>query len=142
MEALAVSKATATRRLADLVAQGALVRQGSGRGAYYEPATLVHAEPNPDAAVETVAALRAQLDRHWEPLRQSYALTGLGVVTTAPGSQRLVARFAAPPDLPDFFKLEAALTRLLNREIDLLPESVVPARTGQEPAQTIAWVWS
>ena len=90
--------------------------------------------------------MRTQLSEHWELLRQSYRLTALGVVAVPPGSQRLVARFAAPPDLPEFFKLEAALARLLNREIDLLPESAVTERIGRGSslgaAQAIAWVWS
>jgi tetratricopeptide (TPR) repeat protein len=142
METLGVSKATATRRLAELVAQGALARQGKGRGAYYELAETVHPATVTEAAVEIVAALREQLYHHWEPLRNSYRLAALGVVAAPSTPPRLAARFIAMPDLPEFFQLEAALARLLNREIDLLPEAAIGPRTGQEPAQTVAWVWS
>ncbi|HXF60829.1 MAG TPA: tetratricopeptide repeat protein [Caldilineaceae bacterium] len=52
MEALGVSKATATRRLAELAAQGYLYRFGKGRGAYYAPAA------GPLAPLPTVPAVK------------------------------------------------------------------------------------
>ena len=143
MDTLGVSKATATRRLAEWVAQGVLARQGQGRGAYYELAAPFPAATVTEPAVEVAAALRQQLYHHWEPPKIGFRLAALGVVTAPPSTPpRLVARFITLPELSEFFKLEAALARLLSREIDLLPEAAVGPRLGQEPAQAVAWVWS
>ncbi|MEZ4870513.1 MAG: tetratricopeptide repeat protein [Caldilineaceae bacterium] len=148
MEHAHISKATATRRLADLVASGFLQKQGKGRGTYYTLKALagplrkearatdaMHAAQATDPA--TGAQLRAQLQPHTHQLVEQYALTALAVIPTAGAAAgpptaplRLVALFQQPPSLLQFFVLEEQLCTLLGREIDLTPLELWQAKVG------------
>ncbi len=148
IETLHMSKATATRRLTELVDQGYLCQAGKGRGTYY---TLAPVNGNgcnlPSTANSTLArskndmaALAQCLRQHRSALSSTYALTALGIIQdeAAAGASNhrldLAARFATLPDLRSFFALETQLAKLLNLRVDLKL-----ADTGQ--ASRVTWLW-
>lgn len=158
IDELGVSKATATRRLADLVARGILQRFGEGRGTYYAPAQMkldpAESEPVLPSAAENRPRGELQRDpapefdplyQHRTRLKNIYGLVGLGLSTPARRPQRLVAQFDRPPALDQFFRLEAELAQLLAAEIDLVPATVLEGAPvdadGQASIQRVTWVW-
>ncbi len=113
MDATPMSKSTATRRLADLLAQGELSRHGQGRGTYY---TLAER-----AAVAADRAVQERLAGAAERLRERYTVEQ--IQQGSPISERLAltVKFRVLPDLVHFFELEAHLSVLLNQPVDLKP---------------------
>ena len=122
VEALHVSRATATRRLTALVEKELLQMVGKGRGVHYRPAS---ATPAPVALAATLEpAINALVPR----LRTEFSVTALRISPPpAAGVLRLAVRFAAPPDLESFFALEAHLGAMLQCVVDLVPDSPVDA---------------
>jgi tetratricopeptide (TPR) repeat protein len=156
MDQLGVSKATATRRLAELAAAGLLCRFGEGRGTYYaiadEPGTeggsndwtavMPAATTAPDAvsSARSAGELTARLYQQSAHFQSRFGLEAVGLVEPVSGAPlRLAARFVAPPDLTGFFQLEQELSRLLQEPVDLLPESALALRGDRLPSVT--WVW-
>ncbi|MBC8076744.1 MAG: tetratricopeptide repeat protein [Chloroflexales bacterium] len=145
MVAVHISKATATRRLADLVGRGYLMPQGKGRATAYVLANGAmlgeHAvEPAPDASTRTAPI--AQLVReHGERLRGHYRVEALGVVDTARSDAALclVARFTRAPDMLTFVQLEHWLSELAHCRVDLLPAECFLADQGGQLVAWIAW---
>jgi len=130
IERLHISKATATRRLAELVEHGLLVVHGKGRGTCY---TLT--QPAAPMATRTEAHHLQTLRQHEQTLRTHFAVAGIGIVDH--GSPNvlvdLLVRFTRPPDLTGFFALERYLGQLLGVRIDLHLE-------GRND-DTVFWVW-
>ncbi|HET9224416.1 MAG TPA: tetratricopeptide repeat protein [Roseiflexaceae bacterium] len=130
---LHISKATATRRLADLVRKGQLRPHGKGRATTYLPTSSHPTEPlEADPSTRLESLLREQASR----LSERYALSAVGLVRATGVELRLLARFARAPDLHTFFELERVLGQLLGQRVDLLPAEV--ADTDVEPTQ-IVW---
>jgi DNA-binding Lrp family transcriptional regulator len=147
MEALRVSKATATRRLAELVEQGVLVQHGRGRGTHYKRRAAVKL-PNaqPDQPEQTLSAqIVSTLHQQETLLRANYALCALGLVAAQEAAPdravlvELVVRFSCQPDLRTFFALEQELGTLIQKRIDLLPIDLVD--TTALPTGVV-WIWS
>jgi len=126
MAAVAISKATATRRLADLVRAGYLQPQGKGRATAYvlakdpkrkgESPTAADAS-SPPSSVERV--LREQSG--W--LREHFGIEALGLVPGATPSPYLLARFTRPLDIESFARLEHWLSEAAQRRVDVLPHA-------------------
>lgn len=116
VEALHVSRSTATRRLTTLVDKGYLQMEGKGRGVYYRLASAP-ARPDVTLALDIDARLRALLPA----LRQQFDVAAVGV-TPAPGVIRLVVRFQVTPALERFFDLERHVSAALQVAVDLVPE--------------------
>jgi predicted nucleotidyltransferase len=149
IETLHMSKATATRRLSELVDQGYLHQAGKGRGTYY---TLAPVNGQNPPATDSLAGERAACSKsrgasalaeclrpHQSTLSRTYALTALGIITNSTEASPanpldLVARFATLPDLPHFFALEAQLSQWLNVRIDL-------KLADTEPVRSVTWLW-
>ncbi|MEM7116486.1 MAG: tetratricopeptide repeat protein [Chloroflexota bacterium] len=126
MQSANVSKATATRRLAELVEKGLLVKHGKGRGTYYAlPATN-------SGQFATLLQMNKGV---WEV---QFGLVALGLMSKGVENGRLslVARFSSPPNLHTFFAFEALLTETVGVEVDLKPETAVSAM------MTPRWLWS
>lgn len=124
MEATGVSKATATRKLAQLVEKGLLVRHGMGRATYY---TRAHGVP---AVVMQgdLAGLQNRLDVVALRFAQEYNLVRARVMGVRYGFRpdgeaevcyEVRASFTRNPLLDDFFALERALTRATGSRIQL-----------------------
>ncbi len=113
MAAATVSKATATRRLTELVQRGLLRQQGKGRATAYIPVQAGPALPDapPDGLARRLRTHAAEL--------ATYGVAALGQLPADEG--RLLVRFARLPDLPSFFALEQRLCAIMGRRIDLLP---------------------
>lgn len=135
MDAVVISRATATRRLTALVEKGVLAVDGKGRGTYYY---LAEQAP-PPAATEELAAetLQSTLLPHRTDLAQQYGVTALGVgaqeITTP--LLHLIVCFDRLPTVPVYRQLKGRLTQLLQRELDLLLEEEAPS-----PA-ALRWLW-
>lgn len=134
MDATAISRATATRRLTALVEKGVLVVDGKGRGTCYYLAEQVPpvASPAPVAAGIDPATLKAALQPSQAALAQEYGVTALGIITqeepkATTAVVKLVVRFTTLPDLRAYRRLQRQLTQQLDRAIDLLLEEEVPA---------------
>jgi tetratricopeptide (TPR) repeat protein len=143
MDALSISKATATRRLSELAAQGHLRRFGEGRGTYYATAAEDAAPAPPDGIARRTPDrdaldLRGRLYQHSARIQSIPGLSALGIVE-ADGPARLAARFSAAPDLMAFFRLESELSRLLGQPIDLLPDTALAIYS--EDVTAVTWVW-
>ncbi|MFN8494822.1 MAG: tetratricopeptide repeat protein [Caldilineaceae bacterium] len=138
METLHISKATATRRLAELVERGYLEKRGEGRGTYY---TLC--DPNRQRALSAarqtqageLAAIQQKLRQQEQHLRQQYGITALGLVME-PAHKTLtgVVRFAVLPDLLRFFALEKELGGFLGIPFDLMPDDATDLAS-------VVWLW-
>ena len=149
IEKLHISKATATRRLAELVEQGQLEKRGEGRGTYYvaldgkRPGV---ASPSSKPVIAIVTGhdqeqIINRLQQQEQQLRQQYNLAGLGLVTSTNDKLlTLVVRFVSLPDLVRFFELEQAVAKLLEERVDLWLEGRLA--TDQAAALgEILWVW-
>ena len=117
MEAGALSKATATRRLTALAAAGLLVQVGQGRATSYMVAA------SSQQSIPTAPRPPLAFDRD---LMQRYTITAAGWLGDA---QVVVLRFAHLPDLLTFLALRAEVRQRLGDAIDVLPEEAVS--TGQ-----------
>lgn len=113
MEELHVSKATATRRLAELTKRGLLRQEGQGRATTYMPTEPAHPGSAP---------LSNELERFIQTHAAELATSGMLALGRLPAEpERLFVRFATLPDLASFFALEQRLSALLGRRIDLQP---------------------
>ena len=147
-EKLRVSKATATRKLADLVEQGLLVQHGRGRGTHYKRPTGPQLPSTPAVAVDQAgsAQIVSTLRQHEAVLRARYALSALGLVVAEQlagnGEQGLIevaARFSDEPNLRTFFQLEHTLCDLAHTRIDVRPYDQTD---NADPSPAIVWIWS
>lgn len=129
IEALHVSRATATRRLSALVEQGYLRMEGKGRGVHYRLASEALTEPPGLIDAATGAEELAARVRQLAPaLREQFGVNAIGVVSAPAhpaGLVRLAVRFETTPDLDDFFALERYLADRLQLPVDLAPESAL-----------------
>lgn len=147
MEETGVSKATATRRLTDMVDGGYLLRHGQGRGTYYTlPPTDTAGLASPDlarrrefAGDETpgdLEGLRHDLLSLSGRLHEVYRVDALGIVTAQQPRQHLRAHFYEMPTVEQFFELEAFLSEQAGCAIDLKPVSSLANQT-----ESILWFW-
>ncbi len=137
-EELAVSRATATRRLRALAEAGHLQQHGKGRGTHYTLAEAMEASLPLGSQPENAAAEQSHPIANWQTdqlvdqlLAQAASLREqFGVIEISPSSipsgpstamPRLAVRFESPPPLADFFRLRRHLTDVLGVEIDLWP---------------------
>lgn len=145
MDAAAISRATATRRLTALVEKGLLTVEGKGRGTCYYLAEAVSADATKPAVAATAtlddAAIRAALQPCQGELAQQYGVTSLGIIAQAPlatALRKLVVCFTTLPDLRTYRQLKRHLTEHLTEEIDLLlPEEVL----SPSAVATVIWLW-
>jgi hypothetical protein len=133
MAELHISKATATRRLADLVRKGYLRPHGKGRATTYLLKTISRPTEPIDRTMppDLESVLREQAGR----LMERYALSAVGLISAAGAEPRLLARFTRTPDLHSFFELERVLGQLFGQRVDLLPAEA--AQADVEPAQVV-----
>jgi hypothetical protein len=125
MAATGVSKATATRRLADMAARGLLVQQGQGRSTAY-----VGGQEDKGTGGQGDRRTRGQEDgggllgeAQLAALREEFALVGVAPVAAGDGpALRLRVRFARLPELRAFFALERRLSAMLGQPVDLILE--------------------
>lgn len=150
MDEIAISRATATRRLTALVEKGVLVVEGKGRGTCYHlagqtpPASTAPATTAFPTTNEDIQSLTCMLQPHKAEFAQRYGVTALGVLmldATAPVTPvpllKLSACFAPLPDLRAYRQFKHQLTQLLQQELDLLlEEEVMPAS-----AESLIWLW-
>lgn len=154
MENAAVSKATATRKLANMVKLGLLRKEGKGRGTRYiasDVASTQFALPGIGAREERqalVARLQQQLGRRKTRLSQQYDLSGLGVIDPSlrtraiiPGALNMVARFGHLPDVLAFFDLENYLAEVSGQPANLLLEAAMPPEDQVAVNRGTAWIW-
>jgi tetratricopeptide (TPR) repeat protein len=153
MEILHVSKATATRRLAQLVERQLLQLQGKGRGAYHVLAQTYRANRQafnpapslPGSFAHRLEQIATVLLSEKEALTHHFAVASLGVVypvtNTAYGVVAFFVRFVRLPDLLRFFTLENHLSALLKQPVDVKPvESLTPTDLARLDAQ-VRWLW-
>ncbi|HMN26828.1 MAG TPA: tetratricopeptide repeat protein [Caldilineaceae bacterium] len=141
-EAAHISKATATRRLTDLVARGLLEQAGQGRGTYYVLAKIAPAQPKSGETALLNQAVQDRLLGEQGMLRQRYGLLALGLVATPSQLvQRLVADFAQPPALADFFDLEELIEAFAGQPVDLVIAAGLASLHDQKTAPAIHWLW-
>ena len=134
METLHISKATATRRLAELVERGYLEKQGEGRGTYYVLCEQPHQTGRASKPSE-FDVLQEKLRQQEQHLRQQHGIIAFGIVQEAARKPLTgVVRFAVLPDLHRFFALEKALGKLVGVPFDLLPADA----TDLTPT---LWLW-
>ncbi|MCB0063441.1 MAG: tetratricopeptide repeat protein [Caldilineaceae bacterium] len=149
VDALDISRATATRRLTALTEVGHLTQHGKGRGTYYTVAdSIAAAHSAADQAItddiptagpcpttgtttdtttgtssETQAVpLAANLATHLPTLRERYRVTDLTPTPSTSPMPRFTVRFAELPSLPEFCALRTYLTEITGVEIDLWPD--------------------
>jgi tetratricopeptide (TPR) repeat protein len=121
-----ISKATATRRLADLVRKGLLRPAGKGRATIYALAASEFSpafDPRPLSDINAFAQVEAMLYAQAGWLTAHYNVEAFGLPDTMPasGDLRLLVRFTRTPDLHTFFELEQRLSERLRHRVDLLP---------------------
>jgi len=150
MEKLHVSKATATRRLSELVERGFLEKQGEGRGTYYtlrenfigieknrqNAPTRQASEPTGD-----LAAVQHKVRQQEKHFRQSYHVLALGIVESTAALLTFTVRFAVLPALPRFFELEQELGKLLGTRIDLLLADEAKSTANLPNLDQVTWLW-
>ncbi len=128
MEALAVSKPTATRRLTALAARGHLQVAGQGRSTHY----LL-----PGATTGLPQRLRDdRLRSRRDQWLHQFGAERIGRVGhSSRDGARWVVRFRTMPDLPAFFALEQEIQTLSEEPGRLMPEPLL------EAGLTVDWVW-
>jgi len=143
MDTINVSKATATRRLANLVQSGHLEKRGQRRGTYY-------AAPNgTDLASLNIAEelpvqpdkLRQMLEQQRYALTERYPITALGVISQDRYVQQMLVRFDETPDIENFFELKKELASLLDCHVDLIPEDNLGLGQKAVLDGNVAWAW-
>jgi len=167
VEALHISRATATRRLRALAENGPLVQHGKGRGTYYitESATANPTTANPTEVASTssdtslgtatiqqdqrhssatampqLATLLALLADRETELQEHFAVDSIvpaALLSTAPMLQ-LIVQFRTLPTLVEFWKLRLHLQQLLGQKIDLIPELPLSELTFSDLPNKIA----
>jgi hypothetical protein len=129
MDALAVSKPTATRRLTELAGRGHLQVAGQGRSTHYLlPGTATAGLPQ-RLRDDRLRSRREQWLRHFGVER-----IGRAGHSSRDGA-RWVARFRALPDLLAFFALEQEIQTLGEEPGRLIPEPLLAA------GLTVDWIW-
>lgn len=118
VDALQISKPTATRYLRELVGQGLLVTHGKGRATCYTA---------PAAALAHDALRLAELAALGNSLTEEFRLTALYVTPPAADRQDIVAEFRPLPDLLTFLRLEQRLAEKLGQTVKLLPLDLLDA---------------
>jgi DNA-binding transcriptional MocR family regulator len=119
MDETGVSKATATRRLAELAESGFLVREGQGRGTYY-----VLGESHAPAAKEVAGnvtggyTVTVPLNDELAFLRNTYAVTDIAVIE-APLPVTLRVHFSREPTFRQFVDMQQHLAEALKRPVHL-----------------------
>ena len=119
MDETGVSKATATRRLAELAESGFLVREGQGRGTYY-----VLGESHAPAAKEVAGnvtggyTVTVPLSDELAFLRNTYAVTDIAVIE-APLPVTLRVHFSREPTFRQFVDMQQHLAEALKRPVHL-----------------------
>lgn len=147
METIHISKATATRRLGELVERGYLEKQGEGRGTYYTLAEQKrqNVSPPPErrpASKIDLEQMQRQLYQQEQHLRQHYNVTALGLLRQTPGEMlTLAVRFAILPDLLRFFELEKELEARLGIRIDLRLADLFKFTTEPADITPEFWLW-
>jgi tetratricopeptide (TPR) repeat protein len=153
MEALHISKATATRRLAQLVERELLQPHGKGRGVYYVLAQAHRAAgqasgPAPqlaDSLAHQLEQIAAALQPEKEELARDFAVANLGIVypisNVNNGAFTLLVRFACLPDLFCFFSLENQLAVWLNQPVDVKPVEVLTPTDLARLEGQVCWLW-
>jgi len=154
MESAVVSKATATRKLASMVARGLLRKEGKGRGTRYVASDATGTQSTaPGTATRKqrqalVVRLQQQLGRRKTILSQQYDLAGLGVIDPSlhiraiiPGALNMVARFDQLPDVLAFFALENYLAEVSGQPANLLLEAALPPEDQVAVNKGTAWIW-
>ncbi len=139
MEAATISKATATRRLTELVDRGALVRVGHGRGTCYVPATGTLFQPEPESNAAQIACLYSLR----EELLSRHGIASMAIVETDRQTNRLelLVRFTTLPDLITFFHIEQRLSTALGQTVDLIPDAYLTEQQQIERWQTTHFLW-
>ena len=135
MDQVAISRATATRRLTALVEKGVLAVDGKGRGTAYHLATQASPPAVAVAAIE-ITTIKTILQPCQAEFAQQYGVTALGVVAPTidgPLLQLLVC-FVALPTVLAYRQLKRRLAQHLQCELDLLLEE-------ETPATQIVWLW-
>lgn len=157
MTHLHVSKATATRRLTAMVTHGLLRKYGRGRGTVYLLAaqtmvrpTTVHEHddsttPRVQADKEEICAqLQGVAKRHAAQLQQEHHVAALAVICGAnfnqPWAWRFGVRFHTLPTVPEFFRLEHALSTWCAQPVDLIPAELVEQGQDDGQQESIEWI--
>lgn len=135
VEALHVSRATATRRLSALAEDGHLEQHGKGRGTYYalpdQQTSLPQNAGQGSAVLSTAQPLPEQQQQlaHWlaseeEALQEHFAIEAITLTDTVATRPlpRLSVRFRKIPTLTEFWALRRHLERQWGQSVDLVPE--------------------
>jgi len=142
MEAINVSKATATRRLAGLVQLGRLRKRGQGRGTYYVAPKRKHAdsisELDENDAVMDSQILHQRLAQQRRQITARYPVTALGLLPSKHLVQQMLVRFDKPPSLKNFFELEKELNSVLESHVDLILED---SPNREVDLKGVDWAW-
>jgi tetratricopeptide (TPR) repeat protein len=142
MAASALSKATATRRLASLVERGLLEKHGKGRGTYY---TTTRRDEDSSVGTDDLSqqfnTLRERIKEHRLGLMENYGILRLGLMESekqqSRTSPRLVVDFEKLPDLVRFFDIENRLNALFQMDADLKLLDALP----EGDTRNISWLW-
>jgi len=129
MEALGISKPTATRRLRELTDAGLLAAHGKGRATCYAAVA---------GATTGEMALNAELATLAAELAGEYGMTALCVVRIAADAVDLAVHFQQLPDLAAFFRLERRLAAGLGRPVHLKPDTEL----DEEARRGLLLVWA
>ena len=117
IETLHISKATATRKLANMVEQGKLERHGEGRAVYY---TLPQSEAQAyTPTYPAVSHLQHQIETLLPSIRADFQVESLLAMTESTRAD-IEITFKHLPDLPTFFALERKLSLALGFQINLV----------------------
>jgi tetratricopeptide (TPR) repeat protein len=114
-----VSKATATRRLAELAESGYLVRRGQGRATYYMLSSGENSAQSEPLAQEN--ALDPLLHEEMDDLRRTYAVTQVDIVESPAALVTVRVHFNREPSFQQFLALERRLAAALQRPVHLEP---------------------
>jgi DNA-binding transcriptional ArsR family regulator len=128
MQALGISKPTATRRLRDLTNAGLLAAHGKGRATCYAAVA---------GATTGEMALNAELATLAAELVGEYGMTALYVVRIAADAVDLAVHFQQLPDLAAFFRLERRLAAGLGGPVHLKPDTEL----DEEARRGLLLVW-
>lgn len=115
MDETGVSKATATRRLAELADDGYLTRVGQGRGTYY-----ILSSSRPEAGTVATSAetsLLTQLAPSLDFLRRAYTVDHIDIEPSALAPVVLHVHFEQEPTFRQFIDLQQHLADTLKRPI-------------------------
>ena len=141
MKAAGISKATATRRLASLCAEGLLEKRGRGRGVHYVLAGVSGVGSRDPGAQQAVQEPWAELLARRSWLEQIHGIVALGILGELPqeGSRFLclMLRFQELPALTEFLALEQWFSQTLGLPVDLK----VATLTDPQTRARVHWLW-